>query len=60
MYKKEYKYILLYLPIFVLWLTCIASPVFCEYRYAYPIFTSILLYISLNVTKENEKIKDNN
>ena len=53
-YKKEYKYILLYLPIFVLWLTCIASPVFCEYRYAYPIFTSILLYISLNLTKEKE------
>ena len=57
-YKKEYRYILIYLPIFILWLTCIASPVFCEYRYAYPIFTSILLYFSLNLTKENNSYNE--
>lgn len=53
-YKKEYKNILIYLPIFVLWLTMIASPVFCEFRYAYPMFTTLPLYIALNF-KEKEK-----
>lgn len=57
-YLKEYKYILIYLPIFILWLTCIASPVFCEYRYAYPIFTTLGLYISWTFNKEN-KCKEN-
>ena len=59
-YQKEYKYILIYLPIFILWLTCIASPVFCEFRYAYPMFTTLGLYISwnlisINCNKENSK-----
>ena len=53
-YKKEYKYILVYLPIFVLWLTLIASPAFCEYRYAYPIFTTLPLYIAINFIKRKE------
>ena len=50
--KKEYKYIVPYLIIFILWLTIVASPVFCEYRYAYPMFTILPLYISLNFIKE--------
>ena len=54
-YKKEYKYILIYLPIFILWLTCIASPVFCEFRYAYPMFTTVGLYISWSVIDNNKK-----
>lgn len=53
-YKKEYKNILIYLPIFILWLTLIASPVFCEYRYAYPIFTTLPIYIGLNFIKRKE------
>ena len=57
-YKKEYKYILVYLPIGILWLTLIASPVFCEFRYAYPLFTTLPLLISLNFTKK-EGIKLN-
>lgn len=52
--KKEYKYILIYLPIFILWLTIVASPVFCEYRYAYSLFTTLPLYISLNFVKRKE------
>lgn len=52
--KKEYKNILIYLPIFVLWLTMVASPVFCEYRYAYSMFTTLPLYISLNFIKRKE------
>ncbi len=53
-YLKEYKNILIYLPIFILWLTMIASPVFCEFRYAYPIFTTLPLYIALNFKKKGE------
>ncbi len=56
--KKEYKFILIYLPIFVLWLTIVASPVFCEYRYAYPIFTSLPLYVGLNFWKKKD-LKNN-
>lgn len=54
-YQKEYKNILIYLPIFILWLTMIASPVFCEFRYAYPMFTLLPLYIPLNFIKKGEK-----
>lgn len=52
--KKEYKNILIYLPIFILWLTIVASPVFCEYRYAYPLFTTLPIYLSLNFIKKEE------
>ena len=53
--KRNYKIIVPYLIIFILWLTIVASPVFCEYRYAYPLFTTLPLYISLNfIKKENE------
>lgn len=55
-YMKEYKNILIYLPIFILWLTMVASPVFCEFRYAYPMFTTLPIYISLNfIEKEKNK-----
>ena len=47
-YVKEYIYILLYLPIFILWLTLVASPAYCEFRYAYPIFAVLPLYIVQN------------
>lgn len=51
-YKKEYKYILVYLPIFILWLTLIASPVFCEYRYAYPILLTLPIFVAMNIIKK--------
>lgn len=59
-YKKEYKNILIYLPIFILWLTLIASPVFCEYRYAYPIFTTLPIYIGLDFIKRKEILDGKN
>lgn len=59
-YKKQYKYILIYLPIFVLWLTLIASPAFCEFRYAYPIFTTLPIYISINFNKRKELLDGEN
>lgn len=57
--KKEYKHIISYLIIFILWLTIVASPVFCEYRYAYPMFTILPLFISLNFTKKELKNGEN-
>lgn len=60
MYKKEYKYILVYLPIIVLWLTLLASPAYCEYRYAYPIFLALPIYISMNfINRKEEKDGEN-
>ena len=47
-YKRDYKSVVMYLPIFILWLTIIASPVYCEYRYAYPIFTTLPIFFGLN------------
>lgn len=55
--KKDYKNAISYFIIFVLWLTIIASPVFCEYRYAYPMFTTFPVYLSLNFAKK-EKSKN--
>ena len=59
-YKKESKNILIYLPIFILWLTLIASPVFCEYRYAYPMFTTLPIYIGLNFIERKEILNGKN
>lgn len=49
--NKRYKSIILYSVIFILWLTLIASPVFCEYRYAYSLFTTLPLFIGWNLRK---------
>ena len=46
--KKNYKIFIAYNIIFILWLTIVASPVFCEFRYAYPMFTSIPIFIGFN------------
>ena len=48
-YVKEYEKILIFIPIFVLWLTTIASPVFCEFRYVYSIFVCLPLLVGLSV-----------
>ena len=47
-YRKQYKNLLLFVPILFLWLTNLASPVFCEFRYMYSLFTClpILLFAS--------------
>ena len=56
--KKDYKFIIIYIPIFILWLTLIASPVFCEYRYVYPFFTTIPIFIGMNtIGKKEAKIE---
>jgi len=40
-YNKCYKNILIYIPVIMLWLTTLASPVFCEFRYVYSIVTCL-------------------
>ena len=51
---KNHKNFAVYMIILLLWLTIVASPVFCEYRYAYPMFTTLPIYLGLNfIKKEN-------
>ena len=56
-YKIQYKFLLLFVPILFLWLTNLASPVFCEYRYIYSLFTCLpmLLFVSFIPTKNGKE-----
>ena len=58
-YKKNYKYLLCYVPLFGLWLSMMAAtPVFCELRYVYGLFTCapfmLVLPFIINDTKEEK------
>lgn len=67
-YKKKYRHMLTLIPILVLWLTNTASPVWCEYRYIYGMFTTMPLFLFvvtslINSSQEisyGEKSKDEN
>ena len=52
---KNYKMIIPYIIILILWLTIGASPVFCEYRYAYPMFTALPIFIGMNFIKNKNQ-----
>lgn len=54
-YKKQYKQILIYLPIGILWLTCLASPVFGEFRYIYSMFTCLPILMGIHFREKNKK-----
>lgn len=54
-YKKEYKKLLIVIPIFAVWLTTIASPVFCEYRYVF----SMVVTLPIIIASVNMKLKEN-
>ena len=55
-YRKNYKLLLIYVPILALWLTVLASPVFCEYRYLYGMVTSMPILLSVpKLSKKEEK-----
>lgn len=54
-YKRKYKYIVAFVTMMALWLTTLASPVYCEYRYVFAIFTSLPILIS-TLEISNEKI----
>ena len=44
-YKKEYRKVLIYIPVIMLWVTTLASPVFCEFRYVYSLVTCLPVFI---------------
>ena len=52
-YIKKYRYILAYVPILLLWLTCIASPVSGDTRYIFPVFCTLPLYLLLPILIRN-------
>lgn len=51
--RKIYKNVLVFIPILGVWLTVLASPVYCEYRYIYSLFTSIPVLISTVFIRRN-------
>lgn len=57
-YKKEYKKIIIFIPVIILWLTSIASSVFCEYRYMFGAFTAMPIIVLSFFIKENYEIKE--
>lgn len=53
-YKKQYRYILCYVPLICLWLTImVATPVFAELRYVYGLFTCLPLIVICPLIKKN-------
>ena len=59
-YKKQYRYMLTLVPIIILWLTNLASPVWCEYRYIYGMFTTmpIFLFVVSSLLNSEPKFKE--
>ena len=55
-YKKEYRKMLIYIPIIVLWATCLASPVSGEFRYIYSMFTALPIFIGIHFMKDNKSV----
>lgn len=56
-YMKKYKYLLCFVPLFGLWLSImVATPVFCELRYVYGLFTCLpfCLILPCFVHEKNE------
>ncbi len=58
-YKKTYKNLLLYLPVFFLWATVLAGPIFAEPRYVYCLFTCMPIFLGVTFfkNKNEEPIK---
>ena len=46
-YKRKYKVLVAFIPSLAIILTSMASPVFCEFRYVYGVFTSIPFLLSI-------------
>lgn len=55
-YKKEYRKLVIFIPVLVLWLTCLASPVSGEYRYMYAMFAMIPLLIGISLINNKEVV----
>lgn len=52
-YTKKYNLVLVFIPILGLWLTNLASPVFCEFRYIYSLFTCLPILLSVYLFDNN-------
>ena len=50
-YQKRYKYLLMFIPVGILYLTCLASPVSGELRYIYSMFVNLPLFVGLGLQK---------
>ena len=57
-YIKQYRNILIFLPVLFIWLTTLASPVYCEPRYVYSFFTCIPIFVGTTF-KNVEMHKEN-
>lgn len=55
-YKKEYRKMVMIIPVLILWLTCLASPVCGEYRYMYAMFATAPLLIGTTLINNKEEI----
>lgn len=57
-YYKKNKYLITYIPFLGLWLTMIvASPVYCEFRYVYGLFTCLPLILILPFLSKQNNLK---
>lgn len=50
----RYNLLILFLPLFILWLTALASPVYAEFRYVYGIFVSTPLIVGISIFQKKE------
>ena len=56
-YKKKYRLMLIYIPVGILWLTCLASPVFGEFRYIYSMFTCLPIMLGVHFREKKKEGK---
>lgn len=58
-YQKRYENLIIFVPVIILWITTLASPVHCEFRYVYSLFTClpILVCFGLGLDKEKDDTK---
>ncbi len=54
-YKKKYDKLIMFIPVVILYLTCLASPVSGEFRYIYPMFLSMPLFIGISTNIHAKK-----
>ena len=57
-YKKQYKFLSIYVGIIALWITILASPVFCEYRYLYGMVTCLPILLFLPFWYKEFELKE--
>lgn len=48
-YNKKYNYLYIFMPVLFLWLTTTASPVWCEFRYIYPMIMVVPVLLSYSI-----------